>query len=51
MASLKEGERSSYAGGQFNRGGLVMLERWLSLMVRLQKWSLLTEVVSLNWPV
>ena len=28
VASLKEGERSSYTGGQFNRGGTVMLQRW-----------------------
>ena len=27
VASLKEGERSSYTGGQFNRGRTVMLQR------------------------
>ena len=36
---LKEGERSSYTGGQFNRGRTVMLQRLLR-MVMLQKWSL-----------
>ena len=39
VASLKEGERSSYTGSQFNRGRTVMLQRLLR-MVMLQKWSL-----------
>ena len=28
VASLKEGEWFCYRGGLFNRGGLVMLEKW-----------------------
>ena len=28
LASLMEGERSCYGGGQFNGGRMVMLQRW-----------------------
>ena len=44
MASLKEGEWSSYRGGQLNRGRMVMLQR-LSLQWR--ENGDVTEVVTL----
>ena len=28
VASLKEGEWSCYGGGKFNKGRMIMLERW-----------------------
>ena len=30
VASLKEGERSCYRGGQFKGGRMIMLERWFN---------------------
>ena len=44
VASFKEGEWPSYRSGQFNRGKMVMLQRWL---VYCRENSHVTEVVTL----
>ena len=44
VASLKEGEWPSYRSGQFNRGKMVMLQRWL---VYCRENGHVTEVVTL----